>query len=508
VRPAEPGAPSTRSTHPTSTIEDPVEQFLMSGEQYKESLRDGRRVVVGGEQVEDVTTHPAFAPAVDLWAELFDAQLDPATQDITTFVDEDLDARVTGAWLIPRSAADYQKRRDLLNYSTDQTLGMWGRPPDYGPTFTLGFVAEEHRLEEREPGSAERINAFIQQATKQNYTSVDLVTDAQSDRSLPAAQNPGRLRCVEETDEGIVLYGAKPVASAAAQSHITTIGTLLSPGIDENSILWAVCPINTEGITLVSRESFVQNETNPEDHPLNHRGEEPDTFMLFENVFLPKEYLFSFRNPETLKLYLEVGALGLWHILARLARRGEIFATTAKMIVNVLGTERIPAVRAAVADVQAYAAALKAFTIAGEQGGTHTQSGVFVPDPALITAGRLHSIVQYPKVMQTLRDLSGQGLVSRMTQADWDRDDIGPLLDEFLPGHNISARGKNRFFNFVWDLTCSSHASRVALFENTNATPPPTIRQHLYEVYDDSAMIDHLTKLAQIEFEQLEAAPS
>ena len=485
-----------------------MEQFLMSGEEYKQSLRDGRRIVVGGEEVEDVTTHPAFAPAVDLWAELFDAQLDPAMQDVTTFVHPELNARVSAGWLVPRSAADYARRRDLLNYSTDQTLGMWGRPPDYGPTFTLGFVAEEMRLEEREPGSAAKINAFIQHATKENLTSADLVTDAQSDRSVPASQNPGRLRCVEETADGIVLYGAKPVASAAAQSHITTIGTLLSPGIDEDSILWAVCPINTEGITLVSREPFVQHDWNPEDHPLNHRGEEPDTFMLFDNVFLPKEYLFSFRNPETLELYLEVGALALWHVLARLARRGEIFAAVAKMIVNVLGTERIPAVRAAVADVQAYAAGLKAFVIAGEHGGSHTDSGVFVPDPALITAGRLHSIVEYPKVMQTLRDLSGQGLVSRMTQADWEREDVGPMLDEFLPGHNISARGKNLFFNLVWDLTCSSHASRVALFENTNATPPPTIRQHLYEVYQDSTMIDHLSKLAGIEFDKLQASES
>ena len=142
-----------------------VEQFLMSGDEYKESLRDGRRIVAGGQQVEDVTTHPAFAPAVDRWAEWFDAQLAPETQDLTTFVHPDLNARVSAGWLVPRSAADYQTRRNLLNYSTDQTLGMWGRPPDYGPTFTMGFIAEEMRLEEREPGSAAKIEAFIERQT-------------------------------------------------------------------------------------------------------------------------------------------------------------------------------------------------------------------------------------------------------------------------------------------------------------------------------------------------------
>jgi aromatic ring hydroxylase len=69
-------------------------------------------------------------------------------------------------------------------------------------------------------------------------------------------------------------------------------------------------------------------------------------------------------------------------------------------------------------------------------------------------------------------------------RATWERAEIGQILDEFLPGHDISAREKNRFFNFVWDLTCSPHAMRVALFENINATPAAVIEQVMYDVYD------------------------
>ena len=480
-----------------------MEPFLMTGEEYKASLRDGRRVILNGDVVEDVTTHPAFAPAIDVWADLFDAQHDPETREITTVVDAAAGGRVSAGWLVPRESADLRRRRALVNLGTDRTLGVFGRPPDYGPTFSLGFLAEEARIEEREPGARAKIQAFIDDATRRNLTSADLVTEAQADRSLAPSQNPGRLRCVERRLDGIVLYGAKPVASSALQSHITTIGTLLSPGIDPDSILWGVCPINQPGITLVSREPTVMHEWDPEDHPINHRGEEPDTFMLFDHVFLPNEHLFSFGNPDTLELYLEVCALALWHILARLARRAEIFAATAQLIVDVLGTEHIPAVRAAVADVIAYAAALRAFVIASEEGATLTESGVCVPDSALITAGRLHSIVHYPAVMQTIRDLSGQGLISRFTRHDLERADIGAMIDEFLPGHGISARGKNRFFNFVWDLTCSSHAMRIALFENTNATAPSTIRQHLYQVYDNPSAIKRVKAYAAIEFDSL-----
>ena len=36
----------------------------MNGEEYLESLRDGREIWIYGEQVEDVTTHPAFRNSV------------------------------------------------------------------------------------------------------------------------------------------------------------------------------------------------------------------------------------------------------------------------------------------------------------------------------------------------------------------------------------------------------------------------------------------------------------
>jgi hypothetical protein len=55
-------------------------------------------------------------------------------------------------------------------------------------------------------------------------------------------------------------------------------------------------------------------------------------------------------------------------------------------------------------------------------------------------------------------------------------------------------------------MTCSSHAMRVALFENTNATPPPTIRQHLYQVYDSGETRELVRRFANIEFDALISA--
>jgi 4-hydroxyphenylacetate 3-monooxygenase len=475
------------------------EPHLMTGDEYRQSLRDGRRVITGGEEVDDVTTHPLLRGGIDVLAELYNAQFDPDTREITTYVDADTGHRLSTGWLVPRTKDDLARRRRLGDFSTDLTLGVFGRPPDYGPTLAMGFLATMHKLEKREPEAPAKIESFIDFARKNNYMSTDLIADAQADRALPPAQNPGRLRCVEERTDGIVVYGSKPVASAATQGHWGGIATLLSPGMDPDAVMWAYLPVNAEGVTFIAREPVSNPDFSAEDHPIDSRGEEVDAFIVFDHVFIPNEHVFSFRNEDTLPLYLDVGVFPQWQILCRMARRAEIFAATAQLIVDILGTEKIAPVRAAVADVFAYAAILEACVQAAEEKSTMTPHGVCVPDRGLVTAGRLHAIVELPAVMQILRELCGQGLVSRFTAKDLERSDVGTWVDDFLPGHKITARGKNKLMNFVWDLTCGPQAARVALFENVNSTPPPAVRQQVYQGYERRAAVERLRRFLNLD---------
>jgi len=57
-----------------------------SGEEYIAGLRDGRSVILDGERVDDVTTHPAFAEAVRSAARLYDIAHNPATRETMTVV--------------------------------------------------------------------------------------------------------------------------------------------------------------------------------------------------------------------------------------------------------------------------------------------------------------------------------------------------------------------------------------------------------------------------------------
>lgn len=456
--------------------------FVMNGEAYKASLRDGRVIVDhNGERVEDVTTHETLSRGVDRFARLYDLQLDPRTREQLTYFDEGLGGRVNIGWKVPRTREDLRAKSDAIRLSAFETMGVFGRPPDYGPIIGMGFLSVADRLEEQTPGITAKLEAFVEEGKRGNWTSAALVGDVQSDRNIPPAEKPGRLRAVEERPDGIVIHGAKAAATVSIQGHVATIASVLMPNGDPNAALLAAVPINAPGITMVVREP-VTTASSVEDHPLDAHGEEPDALILFDHVFVPWERVFSFRNAEVLGLYREVAALAHWHVLARLSVRAEIFAGTAQLIADVLGTEKIPQVRDLITEVNAYAATLRAFILAAED-QHEIWNGLAVPQDALITVGRLHSLQHYPRIVQHLRELAGQGLISRFTERQYQSAELQQRLDEYLPGTGVSAHQKNRLFNFVWDLTCSSHAMRLALFENVNALPPALIRNDIYKHY-------------------------
>lgn len=462
-----------------------TDAYVLSGEQYRESLRDGRHIVSAGEDVGDVTVHPAFRRAVDNLAGFFDAQYDPRTRDVLTFADPESGERYSTSWLVPRRREDLGRRRAALKISTFHTLGAFGRPPDYGSTIAMGYLSLLDRFEAADPRFARNIEKFVERAARQNAICADVLAEPQSDRTVPNDRKPGRLRVVEERSDGIVLYGAKAVGSVAAIGHFCTIANLLLKDMDPACNMWCMVPVGAENLTLVSRES-VTFESSHADHPLDAYGDEPDTFFIFDHVFVPWDDVFVYQRPEVLGLYYPVCTLAHWHILARLWYRAEIFAGVGQAIVDALGTETIPGVRTALAEIFAYAQTLKAFVLAAEEEGEVTPAGVFVPSQAMTTPGRLFSIEQYPRVMQIIRDLSGQGMISRFPESTWQREEIAGKLEEFMAGHEIAAYDKDRIFALAWDLTCSSHAMRVALFENVNATPPAWIREEIYRSYDRS----------------------
>ncbi len=114
--------------------------MLLTGEDYLDSIRDGRRVYVGSELVEDVTAHPAFRNAAHSFAMIYDRKRAAENRDIMT-VDEDGDTFST-YYLLPRTREDLQRRFETHRRIASWTYGLLGRSPDNFPSYVSGLVMD------------------------------------------------------------------------------------------------------------------------------------------------------------------------------------------------------------------------------------------------------------------------------------------------------------------------------------------------------------------------------
>ena len=121
--------------------ETPPRTRPFTGQEYLESVRDGREIWIYGERVKDVTTHPAFRNTVRMIARLYDALHDSAKKDVlTTTTETGNDGFTHKFYKATKSAEELVGARDAIAEWARITYGWIGRSPDYKAAFlaTLG----------------------------------------------------------------------------------------------------------------------------------------------------------------------------------------------------------------------------------------------------------------------------------------------------------------------------------------------------------------------------------
>src|SRR5207247_10632001 len=123
---------------------------------------------------------------------------------------------------------------------------------------------------------------------------------AQVDRSRPAPRHPEPFLhpgVVRETDGGIVVRAAQAIATSATMADWLFLSyiTPLVPG-DEDYAISLVVPMNAEGLRLYPRRPYATTATSVYDYPLSSRFDEVDTTVVFNDVFVPWEQVFVYRD--------------------------------------------------------------------------------------------------------------------------------------------------------------------------------------------------------------------
>src|SRR6266508_1287672 len=284
---------------PTSEAPARPKTRTLTGAEYIESLRDDREIYIYGDRVKDVTAHPAFRNPIRMTARLYDALHDPEYQAVLTApTDTGSDGYTHRFFTTPHTAEDLVADQRAIAAWSRMSYGWMGRSPDYKAAFlgTLGANAKFY-----EPFADNARRWYKESQEKVLYWNHAIVHPP-VDRNRPPDEVADVCVHVEkETDAGIVVSGAKVVATASALTHYNFVAHYGLPLSKEEFAVMFIVPMNAPGLKLLCRQSYemiAAHVGSPFDYPLSSRLDENDSILIFDKTLVPWENVFVYRDIE------------------------------------------------------------------------------------------------------------------------------------------------------------------------------------------------------------------
>lgn len=469
-----------------------------SGKDYIEGLRDGRRVFIDGEYVSDVAAHPAFAGAVRSIAKVYDLAHDPANREVMTFPSPTTGDPVNLSFLIPRSEDDLHRRRIALRRSAETTAGLMGRGPEHVAGFLAGWAGRADVFAEGGERFGRHITAFYEHVRDRDLYCSYAIVPPQIDRSKPAHQqaDPYLYAGVkEEREDGIVLAGAQMLGTGAAISDYLILSCIvpLREG-DENYAISVAIPLGAEGLKVYSRRGYAEAATSMFDYPLASQFDETDALIVLDDVFVPWERVFAFRNREVVS--------GSWnrtpaHLLGnnqaqiRFSVKLDLLTGLANRVAAMNGSDTFPPVRGTLGQLAAHASMVSGLVAAQEQECEIDEHGVAWPGRASNFAVQTLQSEFYPKLLQMVRELCGGGVIQLPSGVgDYDNPEAAADLARYVQSPGWSSIERVKLLKLVWDLVGSEFAGRHEQYEMFYAGAPFLVRTRMAQVYDFAAADD------------------
>jgi 4-hydroxyphenylacetate 3-monooxygenase len=477
---------------------------LRTGTDYLESLNDGRQVFVNGEKVADVTKHPAFREAARSVARLFDIAADPANRELMTFPSPRTGAPVLRCYQIPRSHADLRARRLFSEKWAEATFGLMGRSPDHVASFFTGYAAVPSLMGSAGQKYADNVVAFYEKMRDAHLYLSYAIVPPQIDRSKPAhKQSDPTLYAgvVKERDDGIVIAGAQQVATGGVLSdwiHLSCIHPL-QPG-DENYANCLAVPVNAPGVKLIPRRPFALHADNAFDYPLSSRFDESDSYVIFDNVFVPWEHVFIYRNVELTRdqwFKTPSHSLGNHQAQVRYVTKLRFMMGLAQRMIEMIGTAGSPPVQIAMGELASLATIYEAMLLAHETSAP-IKDGVLWPSVITLYSAMAMQSEFNGRMLETIRELVSSSVISvPSSAADFDNPEIAPLIERYMCSGTMDAKSRTALVRLLWDFLGTEFGSRHQQYEKFYGGSPVIVKQSVYRNFDftrATALVDAALK--------------
>jgi len=469
---------------------------LLTADEYRESLRDGRAVWYRGRRVPDVIDEPELRVAVDHAAIDYEVGHDPTYRDLAIVKDDETGEEYSAYYRVPRSSDDLLARSRLIETVTalGGTLVTLVKEIGSDALFALERVLDGDGLS--------RARAFAKHCRDGDLAVAVAQTDVKGNRSLPPHRQPDPdlyVRVVDERDDGIVVRGAKCHTSVSANAHeIIVLPTrAMGPEDSDYAVSFAV-PANAPGLSLYV-SSYGAGDRNEFEFPLSSRHKMLETLTVFDDVFVPWDRVFACREPEI------AGRLALtfveYHRFTAVSYKlplVDALVGAAALAAEMNGVGKAGHVRDKLTQLVTYAETVRALTqLAGIRAhvGAHA---IAYPDPMTTNMAKYTFATGYHEALELTQDIAGGLLVTGPGGEDWASSEIRPVLEKYLGAH-APAEARLRLLNLVADLTTRDFGGYQAVLAVHAEGSIEAEKMQILRAYDAQPALAYVRRLARLD---------
>ncbi len=414
---------------------------MMTGDEYRASLDDGRETFFEGRQVTDLPGHPLLGITVDTAAAGYDRFYDPAPGAVGEFMK------------VPASAAELREQVEL-----HETVDLLTHVT-YASIMTLLTAAD--RIEAKLPENAQRIRDYVQDAQQRDVRITQCITDAKGDRSRRAGNQDdpdAYVRVVERRADGVVIRGAKLHISAASMGHeLMTIPTkAMKPG-EEDYAIAAMVPVNAPGVKIVNT-TYAPRHEDKRDFPVSGKHHTPEGFVIFDDVFVPNDRVFLDGVTEFAAVFAH--SLGLWERLGGLSSMASGYDRLvgyAQLISEANGLEKMAHIKEKISEMMINATLIRASLEAAIDNCSITSDGAAFPNELYTNVGKYHGAANYSLMVRHLHDIAGGSVLTAPSIADLENEETGHLIRKYMSTkQSVDGNYRTRLFHAIRDTTADA----------------------------------------------------
>jgi 4-hydroxyphenylacetate 3-monooxygenase len=458
----------------------------LTGDEYLESLNDGREIWIYGERVENVATHPAFRNTARMVARLYDSLHDPArNQKLIVPTDTGSNGFTHAFFRAPYSVEELQAGADAITEWARMSYGWLGRSPDYKASFisTLGSNTEYYAPFQ------DNARRWYKEAQEKVLYFNHAIVNPPVDRNRPMEDVRDVYMHVEkETDGGLIMSGAKVVATGSAFCHHNFVGAAgpIPVQTKEFSAMFSV-PMGTPGVKLICRPSYEFAATttgSPFDNPLSSRLDENDSIFIFDKVFVPWENVFCYDVDKANEFYHGSGFIyrALLQGCIRLAVKLDFLCGLLVKGLEMTGSKDFRGVQTRIGEVITYRHLFWSLVHAMVNKPDVWSDGTVVPNVEAATVYRVMMADAYARVKEIFQqDLASALIYSNSNAVDWQVPELSKYLGEYARGSGgNSAEYRLKVMKLIWDALGTEFGSRHELYERNYAGSYELVRLDTY----------------------------